>query len=465
MPIRLRLALYGAVVTALAMGGFGALLLAGARASAPDEQAAALAALAERVVNQLEADPTVELPGAPPIAAVDLETDPDPFVAVVSAAGEPLYSTAVYRGGPPAIPSSVVAEALETGAAAGTLRLDDGEEVRIEAIRWETSARPGPLVVVAGQPLRSVAEELAGLRAVIWVSATITLMAATLVSWLVAGRALRPLGRLATTTDEIGRTGDLSRRLPPVRTRDELGRLTASFNAMLDRLDTSRRELTETLEAQRRFLADASHELRSPLTTIRSNAGFLLERSDVAEDDRRETIADIAAEADRMAELTDRLLALARAESSPPAERKPVSMAELADAVVGRAARTGVEITADLDGPGVVLGDPSDLERLLWILVDNARRHGDEPIEVCVHHQRSEVVVEVADRGPGVPPAHRTRIFERFYRADPARSGDGVGLGLAMAKAIVTAHGGSIDAAERAGGGARFLVRLPGTGS
>ncbi len=459
MPIRLRLALYGAVVTALAMGGFGALLLAGAQASAPEEQATALAGLAERVVAGLEQER--DLPVGPPVVAVDLERDTDPFVEVVSADGTVLYATGFYRGDPPEVPAVMIDETLTQGSAAGTFRLPNGEEVRAHAVAW--SSPTGPLAIVAAQPVRSVTEELAGLRAVIWVSATITLLAATAVSWLVAGRALRPLGRLAATTDEIGQTGDLSRRLPPVRSRDEVGRLTDSFNAMLDRLQASRRELTDALEAQRRFLADASHELRSPLTTIRANAGFLLEHPDVDEAERRETVGDIAAEADRMADLTDRLLALARAESTPPADERPVSMSALAETVAARASRIGVDITVVVDGPAVVHGDQAALERLLWILVDNARKHGAEPIDVTVGGDDGAVTVAVADRGPGVAEADRPRIFDRFYRADPARGGDGVGLGLAMAKAIAEAHGGRIDVGDRDGGGACFVVRLPGS--
>lgn len=460
MRIRVRLALYGAVVTALAMGAFGALLLAGARAGAPADQDAALAALAARTVEELAADPTTELPGAPPVGALDLAEDTEPFVEVLTGDGTPLYSSGLYDGRAPRLPAAVVVEALDTGSSTATFALPDGEQVRVHAVSWASPTR-GTLIVAAGQPTRSVTKELAGLQAVIWVSAIITLLATTLVSWLVAGRALKPLGHLAQTTDEIGATGDLSRRLPPVKSRDELGRLTASFNSMLERLERSRRELTETLEAQRRFLADASHELRSPLTTIRSNAGFLLERDDVRDDDRRETIADIAAEADRMAELTDHLLTLARAESAPPASTGPVDLGALVEEVVGRARRTGMDVESVVDGRSVVDGDRGALERLLWILVDNARTHGTEPVEVNVKATDGLVGVSVADRGPGVAPEHRTRIFDRFYRADPARSGDGTGLGLAMARAIAESHRGSIEVEDRPGGGARFVVTLP----
>ncbi len=459
MRMRVRLALYGAAVTALAMFGFGALLLAGARASAPADQDAALADLAARTVAELAAT-GVDLPPTPPLGAVDLASDTEPFVEVVTVDGTPLYSSGLYDRQPPRLPAAIIVEALDTGGSAATFTLPDGEAVRVHAVSWD-SPESGTLVVAAGQLVRSVTEELAGLQAVIWVSAIITLLATTFVSWLVAGRALRPLGDLAETTDEIGTTGDLTRRLPEVTSRDELGRLTASFNSMLDRLQASRRELTDTLEAQRRFLADASHELRSPLTTIRSNAGFLLERDDVSEADRRETIADIAAEADRMADLTDHLLTLARAEAAPPPPPVPVDIGSLVTEVAGRARRTGVDISSQVEGPAIVQGDRGDIERLLWILIDNARKHGSEPVEIATTTADGRVEVAVADRGPGVAPEHRDRIFDRFYRADPARGGDGTGLGLAMARAITDAHRGRIRVEDREGGGARFVVTLP----
>jgi len=133
----------------------------------------------------------------------------------------------------------------------------------------------------------------------------------------VSGRAVRPLADLAETTDEIAATGDLSRRLPSVKANDEVGRLTTSFNAMLASLEETRARLASSLDTQRQFVADASHELRSPLSTIRGNAGFLMDRPDATEEDRNEAIGDISAEADRMSLLVDDLLMLARGDRPP----------------------------------------------------------------------------------------------------------------------------------------------------
>ncbi len=267
---------------------------------------------------------------------------------------------------------------------------------------------------------------------------------------------------MTATADEIARTGDLSRRLPEVRTRDEVGVLTASFNGMLERVSAAQDELAASLAAQRRFVADASHELRTPLTTIRNNAGFLVEHPDAAEADRAEAVGDIEAESERLSRLVDDLLRLARADSGGRLERVPVDLRAICDDVVRRARRSDRNVVlASGGGAAIVDGDADALTRLAWILVDNALRHGSGDVDVSVGADGGSVVLTVGDRGPGIPPGDETRIFERFHRADPARSGGGAGLGLAIAASIVDSHGGAIAAANREGGGATFVVRLP----
>ncbi|MCC6619077.1 MAG: HAMP domain-containing histidine kinase, partial [Chloroflexi bacterium] len=306
-----------------------------------------------------------------------------------------------------------------------------------------------------------------GLIVFLVLAGIVTVIVVAIVSWLVIGRALRPLRTLTATVDEIRDTGDLSRRLPDVRTRDEVGMLTASFNAMLERVASAQARQAAALEAQRRFVADASHELRTPLTTIRTNAELLVEHPEVADTDRREAIADIAAEAERMARLTDELLVLARTDAAEPAAttHRPLDLAALVKEVVARAARAapdGRAVTLEADGAAVVRGDPDLLTRLLWILVDNALRHGAGPVSVTVTADPdAPVTLGVADRGPGIALADRDRLFERFARGDRARSPGGFGLGLPIARAIVEAHGGTIKIEDAPGGGARFVVELP----
>jgi signal transduction histidine kinase len=240
---------------------------------------------------------------------------------------------------------------------------------------------------------------------------------------------------------------------------------------MLDRLEATQDELAASLAAQRRFVADASHELRTPLTTIRANAGFLAEHPDAAAKDRSEALADITAESERLSRLVDDLLRLARVDAGGRLERRPTDLAAIVGDVgrLARARERAISVRTP-GGPVVVDGDPDSLTRLTWILVDNAVRHGAGEVEVELglmpgtgedDAAGGRAVLTVADRGPGLPPGDEDRIFERFHRADPARSGSGAGLGLAIARTIVEAHDGTIGAANRDGGGAIFRVELP----
>ena len=293
MRIRRRLTIYGVVVTGLTMLAFGVLLTTLARASIPGDQDKTLAGIADGLLTETPAlDLTSVVPGLPP--PVLLETSVDPFTAIYDSAGLPLYTTASLDGAAPAIPAAVIVEALEQGRSLATSQLTEALEVRIHARSWPTTD-DARVVLVVGQSTAFLEEQLSGLVAVVWVAAILAMIASVLVSYLVSGRALRPLRELAATTDEIGNTGDLSRRLPAVEASDEVGTLTASFNSMLDEVERVNGRLTGALDAQRRFVADASHELRSPLTTIRSNAGFLADRPNATEVDRAEAMTVLGA--------------------------------------------------------------------------------------------------------------------------------------------------------------------------
>jgi signal transduction histidine kinase len=314
-----------------------------------------------------------------------------------------------------------------------------------------------------------VEQQIAGVRFFLLFAAIVTIIAVALVSWFVVGRALRPLRTLTATADEIARTGDLTRRLPETRTKDEVGVLTASFNGMLDRVSSAQDELAASLAAQRRFVADASHELRTPLTTIRNNAGFLAEHPEAAAADRSEALADIEAESERLSRLVDDLLRLARADAGGRLQRVPLDLRVIAEDVARKARHPGRAVLVSAGGGAAIVdGDADALTRLVWILVDNAVRHGAGDVELAVSTASPDgatVALTVADRGPGIPAGDEARIFERFHRADPARSGGGAGLGLAIAATIVTAHDGTISATNREGGGALFRVELPGLGA
>jgi len=321
---------------------------------------------------------------------------------------------------------------------------------------------------VAGQSTAFPANQIAGLRAFLVIAAIVTLIVVAIVSWLVAGRAVRPLVTLAQTTEAIGSTGDLSRRLAPSGSRDEVGLLTTSFNAMLERLQSAQAELGAALAAQQRFVADASHELRTPLSTIRTNAEFLRERPDAAAGDRAEAIADVVSEAERMSRLVDGLLVLARADAGVAIERRPIDVRAVATGEarrfrpVGRARDDTERVHVTAAGSALVSGDADALGRAIRALLDNAFRHGSPPVGITVTSRDGRVQLEVRDAGPGLPAGSEARVFDRFYRADPARSGEGTGIGLSIVRAIAEAHGGTIRAASAEGGGAVFTIELPG---
>jgi len=285
----------------------------------------------------------------------------------------------------------------------------------------------------------------------------------------VAGRALRPLRQLTAMADEVGRSGDLSRRLPQVPgqvlRRDDVGRLTASFNAMMERLQEAYRRMAEALAAQQRFTADASHELRTPLTTVRSGAGFLRTHADAAEPDRAAALADIEAEAARMSRLVDDLLTLARADGGQRLRMEPVDLGELAQQVCRQAGTVHPGRALHCAGaPAPVLGDEDALRRLLWILVGNAVALTADDGNVWVAVTRGAgggAALQVSDDGPGIPPHLLERVFDRFFRADSSRQQGGAGLGLSIARWIVWSHGGRIVATNNDRGGATFLAELP----
>ena len=391
--------------------------------------------------------------------AIDLRSRSDVFVEVLDGAGAVLYSTGKLDGRPPAIPPALAASAPFGRAACATSGRTPAA-LRLCVQRWIRADGRGGLVV-AGQAARVPTDSLNGIRAFLIISGIPSLLAALLACWLVARRALRPLQQVAAATDEIGRTQDFTRRLPPRSGGDEVAVLTASFNRMLGQLDETYRRLASSLETQRRFVADASHELRTPLTTIQGNAGLLAYGPPLPAEVQVDAARDITAESERMARLVERLLTLARADAGLSLELVPLDLGALALEVCRQATAVHPELrVADHVTPVWVCGDADALRQLLWILLDNVARHANRAATVALRAEPGWARLSVSDSGPGIPPAERERIFERFYRADPARSGRGAGLGLAIARWIADQHRGRIVA----GGsdhGAVFYVDLP----
>ncbi|HKC19389.1 MAG TPA: HAMP domain-containing sensor histidine kinase [Candidatus Dormibacteraeota bacterium] len=425
MSLRSRLALFGAGVVALALLIFGLLLYVLLSRGVDTSQDGALRTRAQQAVASLNAAPQLSTPAS--VVPADLRSDTGVFVEAFDPTWRLLYTT-----GEPAITPATHATGFVTQGG-----------FRLYATRFSGG------YVVTGQSTKVPQSSLSGIVVFLVVSAIPALIAALLASWLVAGRALRPLKAVASTAEDIGRMRDFGRRLPPQTSRDDVARLTASFNGMLTRLQ-------EAFESQRRFVADASHELRTPLTTIQGNAGLLASR-DIATDVQRAAIADVVHESARMSRLVDRLLTLARADAGLELQLVPVDLRAVVEEVCRQ---TGKSV--DLEAVAArVEGDEDALRQLLWILLDNAFRYSSARVAVRLASDQGWARLTVADDGPGIPLEQRAKIFERFYRADTSRTGSHAGLGLSIASWIVTQHHGRILAGEAAIGGAAFLVDLP----
>jgi signal transduction histidine kinase len=330
------------------------------------------------------------------------------------------------------------------------------EDFIFAAAAVETSSAAGPAQVVVGRPLVDVLDSTRFVTRVLLVGLPLMLLVVGGVAWVVAGRTLAPVTAIRREVEEIS-AAELHRRVPTVHDRDEIGRLAATMNRMLDRLERAQ-------DSQRRFVSDASHELRSPIASIRQHVEVALAHPDRSS--LRELAGTVRAENLRIQRLVDDLLLLARAD-----ERElvlPTAPVDLDDLVFAEARRlrTATELTIDTVavGAGRVLGDESSLQRMVCNLTENASRYAAGRISLALRQENAEVVLTVHDDGPGIPVADRVRVFERFVRLATARgrADGGSGLGLAIVAEIVRAHDGQVAVLE--GDGTTFEVRLPGSG-
>ena len=278
------------------------------------------------------------------------------------------------------------------------------------------------------------------------------------IGFVVAGRVLRPVVRITRAAQRIQAT-NLSERIGLDDPQDELKTLADTFDAMLDRLDTS-------FTAQRQFVADASHELRNPLAVIRTNSDVALQES--VPEEVRVRLEAVRRASERMRRLVDDLLALARLElaAGPRAE---VDLAAVVDEVRGEldalARAHGLELQARADGDLRVVADRDAVKRALANLLDNAFRHSPDgtPVRVAAERRNGWAVLSVEDGGPGLSAEEQQRVFERFWRSDASRSREsgGAGLGLAIVRRIAESHGGEVGVTSEPGAGATFELRLP----
>lgn len=343
-----------------------------------------------------------------------------------------------------------VAAAQESGMVRTREDTAHGEEYRIATL----SLGEGQGAVQIGQRLSQTEQMLDTLALQMLAISGVVLIGAGITGWLVARRITGRLVRLTEAAEYVTSTGRLDLVAPDQQGggRDEVGRMGNAFNAMLARLAASKQD-------QRRLVQNASHELRTPLTSLRTNVSVLKRLERLSPEARERLIDDLQGETRELTDLVNELVELAtdtRADEAP----QEASLREIAERVAARSRRrSGREIVVDADD-SVVFGRAQALERALSNPVENAAKFdpsGSQPIEIVVRAGR----IEVRDRGPGIDPDELAHVFERFYRAESARSLPGSGLGLSMVQEIAASHGGRVFAENREGGGAVIGFELP----
>ncbi len=316
-----------------------------------------------------------------------------------------------------------------------------------------------PYIVAVVASLEAVAHEAAMLRQVVFIAVPIALLLAAVGGWIAATRALRPVARMAAEASAIS-AADPAARLTIATPHDEMGTLGRAFNALLDRMRAA-------LEQQRRFMADASHELRTPVSVVRTAADVTLGRVDRTDEEYRESLAIVGDQARRLSRMVDDMFLLARADAG---QRQVMPRELYFDDLVSECVRSvrllaadrGVTITVDSPADVSWVGDEALARQLITNLLDNAVRHGHGPVKVSVVDDADWIRLSVSNRGPEIAVEQRARIFERFVKLDETRSADGgAGLGLAIARWVAVTHGGMLDLLESGPNGTTFQARLP----
>jgi two-component system, OmpR family, sensor histidine kinase MprB len=316
-----------------------------------------------------------------------------------------------------------------------------------------------PVAVQLARPLDGIDRILQDLRLVLLLVCAGGIALAAVLGRLAARQVLAPLAEVAQTARHIEETEDLSSRIR-VHADDEVGQLATRFNAMIERLQHSRDALDESVSAQRQLVADASHELRTPITSLRTNIEVLLDQGDrLTEEDRRRLLADVLEQSEELSALIGDVIELARGDL-PITSAEDVRLDRVVTESVSRAQRAfpQVQFETSLE-PVIVEGVPERLARAVNNLIDNAAHHSPRQglVEIVVDRDG----VWVRDHGTGIDEADLPYVFDRFFRGANSRHRQGSGLGLAIVSQVASQHGGSVEAANSADGGAIFRLRLP----
>ena len=397
----------------------------------------------------------------PQIPDLDMFNSPDTFVEIVDPGGA-LIATSPNLGTQrlPFHPDAIKKDQVEDVRLAGSPLILYGKPIDADG-----QLRGYVLVALAPSPIYFA---LGRLRMLLIPGGALALLLAGVGSWLLVHQAITPLRKLASGAAQIRAEGDHSRRLNYSGPKNEIGKLAITIDGMLQSLDDAHQRQVAASAAQRRFLADASHELRRPLTIALSSLDVLAR---VGSSDSRfasQILGDIHAELERMARLVTQLLAIARSDAGHMREQSPVLVADsIRDAIAQLRPRAGGLVVSE---PGmetiedsVVLGNREDLDQVFVNLLDNAIKYTPAGGEVMVSGAANdgEIAVSVSDTGVGISDRDLPHVFERFYRGDAGRTHEGTGLGLAIVEQYVRQHGGRIVVDQRPAGGTTFTVFLP----
>jgi two-component system OmpR family sensor kinase len=350
---------------------------------------------------------------------------------------------------------SLISQGFAGSAAIGTVAAGDNASVRIMVSPLYLQDQT--LVLEVGQSLNHVNDAMGRVRVALLASTLLALVLATVSGGAIVRGALSPVKKISRTASGIETGADLSRRVDYSGPRDEIGELAATFDHMIGQLD-------RVFQSQRYFVADASHELRGPLTVIRGNLDLL--KRELSEEDRQESLQAIERESVRMSRIVNDLLLLAEVESGQESQRQEVPLKNILSEEVDRAKSLAGErkIIVERQEDLVVKGDAQKLKQLLANLVDNAIKYSqkDGIIRLALFQDGPWARLEVSDDGIGIAPEALPHIFDRFYRVDKARSrtGAGTGLGLAIVRGIAEKHGGKVSVTSQPGKGSTFTVWL-----
>lgn len=444
LPIRARLTLAFALAMAVVLAAVGAFLyvrLGSALDEAIDES---LQARLAEVSAQVERGESVAPRGDPEERIVQVLDAEGNLVSGTAGLVEPLLE-------PGSLP-------LATEAATWSIHDDvAGIDGRVRVLAATVDTASGMRVVLVGTSLEDRDDAVQELLTLLLVAAPIALLLTSLLGYGLATLALRPVETMRLEAAAISAT-EPGRRLPVPDSNDEISRLGETLNAMLGRLEAA-------LERERSFVADAGHELRTPLALLKAELELALRRPR-SEIELAAAVRSAADETDRLTQLAEDLLLLARSDRSQlPLEREPIGVQTLLGTVAARfdsrARREGRRIEVDAADALEMTADRVRLEQALGNLVDNALAHGDGVVRLSALERNGHVELHVRDEGAGFPADFLPRAFDRFTQADSARTGAGTGLGLAIAEAVSAAHGGSAHAANRSEGGSDVWLRLP----